>query len=98
MEITLAGTLGRVVSPAGVPSITLSQAFSVGESLVGEIVRLVPQSGVLVNFQGQHVLLELGQHLAPGQTITATVAQVVPTLVLQLTDSTALQSARPSFL
>lgn len=96
MELTLSGTLGRVVSPAGVPPINPSHTFSVGQSLVGEIVRVVPQSGVLVNFHGQHILLELGQHLAPGQTITATVTQVVPTLVLQLTDNTTLQTS-PAF-
>ena len=93
MEITFPGTLGRVVPPAGVSPINLSHTLSVGQSLVGEIVRVDPHSGVLVNFHGQYVWLELGQQLAPGQAITATVTQVVPTLVLQLLDNPALQTS-----
>lgn len=97
MEITLPGIQGRVVAPAGVAPLPLSETLSIGQSLVGEVVRvfpqggIAPQGGVLVNVQGQQILLEPGQPLAPGQTITLTVMQVVPTLMLQLTDNTAVQ-------
>ena len=58
--------LGRVVSPAAVPPIDLSRTFAVGQSLLGTIVRIVPYSGVLVNFNGQQALLDyIGQH--PGE-------------------------------
>jgi hypothetical protein len=49
-------------------------------------VRIVPHGGVLVNFDGQPVLLALAQQVVPGHILTATVAQVSPTLLLQLTD------------
>jgi len=90
LDITLSGVVGRVVSPTGASSVDLAQTFVVGQSLIGEVVRLVPRVGALVNFNGQQVLLELGQRFAPGQTLTATVAQVSPALVLQLTDHLAL--------
>jgi len=82
--------LGRVVSLAEVPPIDLSRTFAVGQSLLGTVVRIVPYGDVLVNFNGQHVLLPLGQQLVPGQTLAATVIQVSPTLMLQLTDDPAL--------
>ena len=82
--------LGRVVSSAEVLPIDLSRTFAVGQSLLGTIVRIVPYGGVLVNFNGQQVLLPLGQQLVPGQTLAATVVQVSPTLMLQLMDDPAL--------
>ena len=78
--------LGRVVSPAEVLPIDLAQTFAVGQRLQGAVVRIVPHGGVLVNFAGQPMLLTLAQQVVPGQILTATVAQVSPALILQLTD------------
>jgi hypothetical protein len=82
--------LGRVVSSAEAPPIDLPQTFAVGQSVLGTVVRIVPYGGVLVNFNGQQVLLPPGQQLVPGQTLVATVIQVSPTLMLQLMDDPAL--------
>jgi hypothetical protein len=80
------GAPERVVSPEEVLPTDLAQTFAVGQRLQGEVVRIVPHSGVLVNFGGQPMLLTLAQQVVPGQTLTATVAQVSPALILQLTD------------
>lgn len=80
------GAPGRIVSPAEVSPVDLTQTFAIGQRLQGEVVRLVPQAGVLVNFDGQPVLLTLAPPLVPGQSLTATVVQVSPALLLQLTD------------
>jgi hypothetical protein len=48
------------------------------------VVRAVPPGGVLVNFDGQPVLLALAPQVVPGHILTATVTQVSPTLLLQL--------------
>ena len=53
-------------------------------------MRVVPHGGVLVNFDGQSVLLALAQQVVPGQILTATVAQVSPALLLQLTNELPL--------
>ena len=82
--------LGRIVSPAEVPPVDLAQTFAVGQRLQGEVVRIVPPGGVLVNFDGQPVLLALEQQVVPGQILTATVAQVSPALILQLADEPPL--------
>jgi Flagellar hook-length control protein FliK len=44
----------------------------------------------LVNFDGQPVLLALARQVVPGQILTATVTQVSPALILQLTDELPL--------
>ncbi len=98
MNIPSVGALGRVVSPAEVPPIDLSRLLAVGQSLVGTVLRMVPDGGVLVNFNGQHVLLELAQQLVPGQTLVATVAQLSPVLMVQLTDAPALSVAAEATL
>ena len=80
------GAPGRIVLPAEVLPVDLAQTFAIGQRLQGEVVRIVPHGGVLVNFDGQPVLLALAQQVVPGQILTATVAQVSPALLLQLTD------------
>src|SRR5262245_12751996 len=72
--------------PAEVLPVDLARTFALGQRLQGEVVRIVPHGGVLVNFDGQPVLLTLAQQVVPGQILTATVAQVSPALLLQLTD------------
>src|SRR5262245_51751302 len=72
--------------PAEVLPVDLAQTFAIGQRLQGEVVRIVPHGGVLVNFDGQPVLLTLAQQVVPGQILIATVAQVSPALLLQLTD------------
>jgi len=67
-----------------------AQTFALGQRLQGEVVRIVPHTGVLVNFDGQPVLLALAQQVVPGQILTATVAQVSPGLLLQLTEELPL--------
>ena len=84
------GAPGRIVSPAEVLPVDLARTFAIGQRLQGEVVRIVPHGGVLVNFDGQPVLLALAQQVAPGQILTATVAQVSPALLLQLTDELPL--------
>jgi hypothetical protein len=76
--------------PAEVLPVDLARTFAIGQRLQGEVVRIVPHGGVLVNFDGQPVLLALAQQVVPGQILTATVAQVSPTLLLQLTDELPL--------
>ena len=90
MTIPSVAPLGRVVSPAEVPPGDLSRTFAIGQSVLGQVVRLVPYGGVLVNFNGQQVLLPSNSQLVPGQTVVATVAQVSPTLMLQLTHDPTL--------
>jgi hypothetical protein len=79
------GAPGRIVSPAEVLPVDLARTFAIGQRLQGEVVRIVPHGGVLVNFDGQPVLLALAPQVVPGQILTATVAQVSPALILQLT-------------
>jgi hypothetical protein len=79
-----------MVSPAQVLPVERAPTFAIGQRLQGEVVRLVPHGGVLVNFDGQPVLLALTQQVVPGQILTATVAQVSPALLLQLTDELPL--------
>ena len=80
------GAPGRIVSPTEVLPVDLARTFAIGQRLQGEVVRIVPHGGVLVNFDGQPVLLALAPQVVPGQILTATVAQVSPALILQLTD------------
>jgi Flagellar hook-length control protein FliK len=84
------GAPGRIVSPAEVLPVDLTRAFVIGQHLQGEVVRIVPHGGVLVNFDGQPVLLALAQQVVPGQILAATVVQVSPALLLQLTDELPL--------
>jgi hypothetical protein len=67
-----------------------AQTFAIGQRLQGAVVRIVPHGGVLVNFDGQPVLLALAQQVVPGHILTATVTQVSPTLLLELTDELPL--------
>src|SRR4029450_12931911 len=53
-------------------------------------MHIVPHGGVLVNFDGQPILLALAQQVVPGQILTATVVQASPALLLQLTDELPL--------
>jgi hypothetical protein len=76
--------------PAEVLPVDLARTFAIGQRLQGEVVRIVPHGGVLVNFEGQPILLVLAQQVAPGQILTATVSQVSPALLLQLTDELPL--------
>jgi hypothetical protein len=66
------------------------QTFAIGQRLQGVVVRIIPHGGVLVNFDGQPVLLALAPQVVPGHILTATVAEVSPTLLLQLTDELPL--------
>jgi len=84
------GAQGHIVSPAEVLPVALARTFAIGQRLQGEVVRIVPQGGVLVNFDGQPVLLALAHPVVPGQILTVTVAQVSPALILQLTDELPL--------
>ena len=54
-----------VVAPAEVLPVDLARTFAIGQRLQGEVVRLVPHGGVLVNFDGQPVLLALAQPVSP---------------------------------
>jgi hypothetical protein len=84
------GVPGRMLLPAEVLPVDLARTFAIGQRLQGEVVRIVPHGGVLVNFDGQPILLALAQQVVPGQTLTATVVQVSPALLLQLTDELPL--------
>jgi hypothetical protein len=65
----------------------LARQFVVGQTLNGIVLRTLPEGQTLVNFAGQHVLLELAQPIARGQTFVATVEQTSPSLVLKLLDT-----------
>jgi hypothetical protein len=84
------GAPGRIVSSAQVLPVDRAQTFTIGQRLQGVVVRIVPRGGMLVNFDGHPVLLALAQQVVPGHILTATVAQVSPTLLLQLTDELPL--------
>jgi hypothetical protein len=84
------GAPGQIVSSAQVLPVDRAQTFAIGQRLQGVVVRIVPHGGVLVNFDGQPVLLALAPQVVPGHILTATVAQVSPTLLLQLTDELPL--------
>jgi hypothetical protein len=51
------------------------------------VLRALPEGQTLVNFGGQHVVLELGHALTRGQTFLATVEQITPNLVLKVVDT-----------
>lgn len=84
------GVPERIVSPAEVLSVDRVRTFAIGQRLQGEVVRIVPHGGVLVDFDGQPVLLALVQQVVPGQILSATVTQISPTLLLQLTNELPL--------
>jgi hypothetical protein len=80
------GAPEHIVASAQVLPVDRAQTFTIGQRLQGVVVRTVPHGGVLVNFDGQPVLLALAPPVGPGHSLTATVTQVSPTLLLQLTD------------
>jgi hypothetical protein len=84
------GAPGRIVPPAEVLPADLARTFAIGQRLQGEVMHIVPHGGVLVNFDGQPILLALAQQVVPGQILTATVVQASPALLLQLTDELPL--------
>jgi hypothetical protein len=48
------------------------------------VLRALPEGQTLVNFAGQHVVLELPPSLSSGHTLLATVQHITPTLVLKI--------------
>jgi hypothetical protein len=84
------GASGRIVSSAQVLPVDRAQTFTMGQRLQGVVVCIVPHGGVLVNFDGQPILLALAPPVVPGHILTATVTQVSPTLLVQLTDELPL--------
>jgi flagellar biosynthesis protein len=82
----LLGTIvrGQPITPVQSPD--LAQRFSLGQTLKGTVLRALPEGQTLVNFGGQHVLLDLGHALARGQTFLATVTQITPSLMLKMLD------------
>lgn len=85
--VATVGTLNRVGAAVPVPAPSVAPTFGVGEQHVGTVLRILPQGGALATLHGQHLVLEPGVALHPGDTFVATVAQVTPELVLQLTRS-----------
>jgi hypothetical protein len=96
----LIGRLARVLSTTPGQSHDLSRRFVVGQTLKGIVLRALPEGTSLVNFAGQHILLDLGQPMVKGQTFLATVEQSSPALVLKVVDDPAAHAAnstaRPS--
>jgi hypothetical protein len=80
----LIGTLVRGQSTTPAQANDLARRFVVGQTLKGIVFRALPEGQALVNFAGQHVVLELPQSLSPGQTLLATVQHITPTLVLKV--------------
>src|SRR2546425_906469 len=74
--------------------VDLARTFAIGQRLQGEVVRLVPQGGVLVNFDGQPVLLALAHMLSSHPWLH----EMAPALSQELRDTLAAlypQSALP---
>lgn len=63
-----------------------ARRFVPGQTLRGIVLRPLPGGQSLVNFGGQHLLLDLKQPLALGQTLLVTVENTEPTLVLRVLD------------
>lgn len=82
----LANLLVRVLPTTPGQANALARQFIVGQTLQGIVLRTLPEGQTLVNFAGQHVLLELAQPMARGQTFVAMVEQTSPALVLKLLD------------
>jgi hypothetical protein len=76
---------GHPTSPAQASA--LARQFMIGQTLKGIVLRTLPEGQTLVNFAGQHILLDLAQPMVRGQTFMALVEQVSPTLILKLVDS-----------
>jgi hypothetical protein len=94
----LANTLIRGFPTSPAQASALTRQFMVGQPLKGIVLRTLPEGQTLVNFAGQHILLELTQPMVRGQTFMALVEQVSPALVLKLVDaapSTTPQVATP---
>jgi hypothetical protein len=81
---SLVGTLVRVQPTTPIQTGDLARHFSVGQTLKGVVLRALPEGQMLVNFGGQHVVLDLGHALGRGQTFLATVEQTTPALVLKV--------------
>ena len=78
----LVGTVVRVL-PSG-QSHDLSQRFTGGQIIRGIVLRALPEGKTLVNFAGQHLMLELGHPMVKGQAFLAAVEQSAPTLTLKV--------------
>jgi hypothetical protein len=79
----LVGTLVRAQPTTPAQANDVSRRLVVGQTLKGVVLRTLPAGQTLVNFAGQHVVLELPQSLSSGQTLLATVQHLTPTLVLK---------------
>jgi hypothetical protein len=88
----LVGTIVRVLPTPPGQSHDLSQRFTVGQILKGIVLRALPEGKTLVNFAGQHLILELGQPMLKGQTFLAAVEQSAPTLALKVISDPAPNS------
>jgi hypothetical protein len=88
----LVGTLVRARPATLEQSRNFSRRFAVGQTLKGIVLRALPEGQMLVNLAGQHVLLELNQPLARGQTFLAIVEQSSPTLMLKVIDAPGAQN------
>jgi len=91
----LANTLIRGLPTNPAQANALTRQFIVGQTLKGIVLRTLPEGQTLVNFAGQHILLDLAQPMVRGQTFMALVEQVSPSLVLKLVDSATPGVATP---
>ena len=80
----LVGTLVRGQPTTPAQANDLARRFVVGQTLKGVVLRALPEGQTLVNFAGQHVVLELPPSLSSGHTLLATVQHITPTLVLKV--------------
>ena len=87
----LANTLIRALPTSPAQANALARQFIVGQTIKGIVLRTLPEGQTLVNFAGQHILLDLAQPMVRGQTFMALVEQAFPSLVLKLVDSATPQ-------
>ncbi|MCZ6873692.1 MAG: hypothetical protein O7G88_09205 [bacterium] len=81
---------------------SFSQQFTVGQTIKGVVLQALPEGKTLVNFAGQHVVMELNHPLDKGQSFLARIEQASPALMLKVlkgpvpnpTDSAALVGSR----
>lgn len=92
MDVSLVRALPTSAPTSG----NVTQRFAVGQTLTGTVLRVSPEAGALVNFHGQHVLINLPQPVVRGQALTATVAQVSPHLLLNIVDGHTQDGHVPS--
>jgi hypothetical protein len=83
----LANALIRALPTSPAQANALARQFMVGQTLKGIVLRTLPEGQTLVNFAGQHILLDLASPMVRGQAFMAVVEQVSPSLVLKLVDS-----------